>query len=90
MEGFSAHRNLVSEVFAWTCSVKKVVFKIQNNHRETPVPESLFHLSYRSQVCNSVKKESLVQVFSCEFCKILKNTIFTEHHRTTASVIYSQ
>ena len=26
------------------------------------------------------------QVFSCEFCKIYKNTFFTEHLRTTASV----
>ena len=29
--------------------------------------------------------ESLAQVFSCEFCKISKNTFFTEHLRTTAS-----
>ena len=27
----------------------------------------------------------MVQVFSCEFCKISKNTFFTEHLRTTAS-----
>ena len=40
---------------------------------ETPVPESLFN------------KESLIQVFSCEFCEIFKNTFFTEHLRTTAS-----
>ena len=32
-------------------------------------------------------KETLVQVFSCEFCEIFKNTFFTEHFRTTASVI---
>ena len=25
------------------------------------------------------KKKTLTQVFSCEFCKILKNTFFTEH-----------
>ena len=31
------------------------------------------------------KKESLAQVFSCEFCEISKTTSFTEHHRTTAS-----
>ena len=29
--------------------------------------------------CNFTKKETLVQVFSCEFCKISKNTFFTEH-----------
>ena len=32
------------------------------------------------------EKETLAQVFSCEFCKIFKNTFFTEHLRTTASV----
>ena len=28
------------------------------------------------------------QVFSYEFCKISKNTLYTEHLRTTASVNY--
>ena len=32
-----------------------------------------------------IKKEALAQVFSCEFCKISKNTFSTEHIRTTAS-----
>ena len=32
------------------------------------------------------KKETLAQVFSCEFCNIFKNTFFTEHLRTAASV----
>ena len=29
----------------------------------------------------------MAQVFSCEFCEIFNNTFFTEHLRTTASVI---
>ena len=32
-----------------------------------------------------IKKESLAQVLSCEFCEISKNTFSTEHLRTTAS-----
>ena len=36
--------------------------------------------------CNFIKKESLAQVFSCEFCQISKNNFFTEHPRTTAPV----
>ena len=32
-----------------------------------------------------MKKETLAQVFSCEFYEIFKNTFFTEHLRTTAS-----
>ena len=35
---------------------------------------------------NFIKKETLAQVFSYEFCEISKNTIFTEHLRATASV----
>ena len=31
------------------------------------------------------KKETLVQVFSREFCKTLMNTFLTEHLRVTAS-----
>ena len=31
-----------------------------------------------------IKKETLAQVFSCEFCEISKNTFFTEHVWTTA------
>ena len=31
-----------------------------------------------------LKKETLTQVFSCEFCIISKNTFFTEHLWTTA------
>ena len=33
-----------------------------------------------------LKTEILAQAFSCEFCEIFKNTFFTEHLRTTASV----
>ena len=29
--------------------------------------------------CNLVKKETLAQMFSCEFCEISKDTFFTEH-----------
>ena len=39
----------------------------------------------RSRANNFNKKETLSQVFSCEFCGISKNTFFTEHLRTTGS-----
>ena len=35
--------------------------------------------------CNFIKKETLALVFSSEFCKISKNTFFTEHLWMTAS-----
>ena len=40
--------------------------------------------SYRKPF-NSIKKETLIQVFSCEFCEVSKNTFFIEHLWATAS-----
>ena len=31
-----------------------------------------------TEACNFIKKETMTQVFSCEFCEISKNTLFTE------------
>ena len=36
---------------------------------------------------NVIKKEALVRVFACEFCKISKNTFFVEHLQATASEV---
>ena len=41
----------------------------------------------RPEACNFIQKETLAQVFSCEFYEISKNTFFIEHLWTTASVI---
>ena len=35
--------------------------------------------------CNFIRKETLAQVFSCEFCENSKNTFFIEYLWTTAS-----
>ena len=35
-----------------------------------------------------IKKETLAQVFSCEFYEISKNNFSTEHLRTTASGVF--
>ena len=40
----------------------------------------------RPEACNFTKKETLAQVFSCEFCEISKNAFFTEHLWATASI----
>ena len=63
-----------SEAVVQKCSVKNVLLKIPQIHRRTP------------QDCNFIKKETLVQVFSCEFCEIFKDTFFTEYFWTTASI----
>ena len=46
---------------------------------------SLFFNKVVAEACNFIKKETLAQVFSCEFCEISKNTFFTEHLWGTAS-----
>ena len=40
-----------------------------------------------SQACNFIKKEPLTQVFSCEFCKIFKNTFLYRTLLTVASYL---
>ena len=40
---------------------------------------------FKVKACNFIKKETLAQVFSCEFCEIFKNIYFLEHLRATAS-----
>ena len=32
--------------------------------------------NHRLEACNFIKKETLAQVFSCEFCEIYKNTFY--------------
>ena len=44
------------------------------------------HLCQSLRACNFIKKETLAQLFSCEFCQIFKNIFFTEQASTTASV----
>ena len=39
----------------------------------------------RPEACNFIKKKTLTQMYSCEFCEIYKNTFFTEHVQPTAS-----
>ena len=39
----------------------------------------------RTEACNFIKKETLAQVFSCEFCEIFKNMYFEDHLRKAAS-----
>ena len=48
--------------------------------------QSLFQIKLQASGLQLIKKETLAQVFFCEFCEISKNTFFTEHLRATASV----
>ena len=61
----------------WRCSVKKDVVRNFAKFTEKHCAPGA--------ACNFIKKETLVQVFSGEFCEISKNTFFIEHLRTTVS-----
>ena len=60
---------------------KKAVLKIFAIFTEKHLFQSLF------LNCNFIKKETLAKGFSCEFCKISKNSFFTEHLWMTASIL---
>ena len=45
----------------------------------------LIKLQASASACYFIKKETLAQVFSYEFCKISENIFFTDHLWTTAS-----
>ena len=60
---------------------KQMFFEISQNSQEStctrasPVPKTF----------NFIKKETLAQVFSCEFRETFENTVSAEHLRTTVS-----
>ena len=58
------------------------------NHLIQKQPPEVFFKERCSQksCCNFIEKETLAQVFSCEFCEISKNAFLTEHLQTAASV----
>ena len=51
---------------------------------KTPVSESLL-IKLQAEACNFIKKETLAQVFSCEFCEFLRTPFCIEHLWTIAS-----
>ena len=59
----------------WRCSAKKVFLKISQNSQKNTCARVSFFIKLPA------KKETPGQVFSCEFCKIFKNTFSTEHLR---------
>ena len=71
-----------SEVVAQRCSVKKVLLEILQNSQENTCARVSFLIKLQA----FIKKETLSQVFSREFCGISKNTFFTEHLWATVFV----
>ena len=59
----------------WRCSAKKVFLKISQNSQKNTCARVSFFIKLPA------KKETPGQLFSCECCKIFKNTLSTEHLR---------
>ena len=61
-----------SEVVAQRWSVKNVFLEILQNSQENTCTRVSFLIKLQTSACNFIKKETLVQIFSCEFCEISK------------------
>ena len=65
-----------SEAVVRRCSVKKVFLEISQNSQENTCARVSFLVKLQASSLQFyfIKKETLAQVISCEFCKIYKNT----------------
>ena len=64
----------MTEAFAGRCSVDKVFLEISQNSQGNKFARVSFLIKLQAQACNFIKKEILAQMFSCQFCKISKNS----------------
>ena len=67
------HHLYHSEAVTRKFSVKQVFLKISQNPQENICARVSFFIKLQAEACNFIKKETLRQVFSCEFCEISKN-----------------
>ena len=65
--------------------LKKVSSEIWKNLQENTCARVFFLIKLQALACNVTKKETLAQVFSCEFCEISKNAF---SYRTLLDVCF--
>ena len=63
-------------------ALSKNFLKISQNLQENTCARVSFLTKLQAEICNFINKETMVQVFSCEFCE----KIFIEHLQAAASV----
>ena len=84
-------------------TVSLIMFKYRSNDRSRSIIKSFlknvaeftkktcdtvsYLIIFQASTCSLFKKETLLEVFSCEFCEIFKNTVFTEHIGAITSAI---
>ena len=65
------------EAVAQRCFVKKVFLKISQNSQENSYASVSFLIKLQAWgSCNFIKKETLSEVFSCEFCELTPAQVF--------------
>ena len=74
----------LSEAVVPRCSVKKVFLEITQNSQENTCDRVSFLIKLQPSAWNFIKKQSLAQEFSFEFCEISKNTSFYGTHLVAA------
>ena len=73
-----------SEAVVRRCFAKKVLLKILQNSLENTCARFTLLIKFFNKIF-LLKKETLAQVFSCEFCNYFKNTFFYRTTLVTAS-----
>ena len=76
----------ITEAVTGGALLQIIFLEISQNSQENTCVRASFLIKFQVKAFIFIKKETLTQMFSCEFCEISKNTFFTEHFRTTASV----
>ena len=65
--GVNSHLIQISEAVARRCSVEKVFLEISQYSQENSCARVSFLIKLQAEACNVIKKETLAQMFSCEF-----------------------
>ena len=81
--------NIMKDLSQNRSSHQRCSSKFRKIHRKTLAQESLFNKVAGLRPATLFKKETLAQVFSCEFCEILKNTFFDRTSLVAASEFVS-
>ena len=66
--------------------MKKVFLETSQNSQENTCVKVSFLIKLQAETCNFSKKETLAQVFPCEFCEISKKTFSYRTPLVAASV----
>ena len=74
-----------SLIIVWKFKTKLWITLTNFNIFTKAFQKYLFQVEFKFLTFGVHKKETLKQMFSCEFCEIFKSTFFAEHLWTTAS-----